>query len=486
MIQNKILTLCLFLSILLPINAQTPQPVRQLIQKPSMKGASFSLLVKELEIGKTVYAHNPDLQVSPASVLKTVATATALEILGSDYRFPTSLEYSGSIENGVLKGNLYIKGSGDPSLGSSHFGAEANSFMQDWTTAVRKAGIRKIEGAVLSDESLFDSEGSSAKWVREDMGNYYAPGCYGLSVFDNLYKLTFETGPVGSQPIIRKSDPEIPDIRFINYMKAAPVATDSGYIYGAPLAHERYLYGVLPANRDSYTIKGDIPDPTLFLAQYLNKQLEEEGIAVASAPSCYRIEAENGQWKDEPRKTLVTTYSPTLSEIVRICNHVSHNLFADAIVKTVGLQYKAGKNEVISSFDRGVKMIKQYWEKKGIDTFPLNIHDGSGLAPSDKVSAQFIADILTYMGTRSKEANAFNASLPQPGLDGSVRNFLKGSKLQGKSRLKSGGIARVRSYAGYITKDGKTYAVAVFSNNYTCSMAQMTKGLEQLLLQLFD
>lgn len=485
MIQNKILTLCLLISILLPINAQIPQPVKQLMQKPSMKGASFSLIVKELESGKTVYAHNPDLQVSPASVLKTVATATALELLGSDYRFPTSLEYNGTIENGILKGNLYIKGSGDPSLGSSHFGAEANHFMQDWLTAIRKAGIRKIEGAVLSDESIFDSEGSSAKWVREDMGNYYAPGCYGLSVFDNLYKLSFETGVAGSRPVIKDCEPEIPEIRFINYMKAAAVAADSGYIYGAPLVHERYLYGVLPAGRDRYTIKGDIPDPALFLAQYLDKQLKKEGIEITSAPSCYRIETEEGRWKEEPRKTIITTYSPALSEIVRVCNHVSHNLFADAMVKTVGLQYKPGKNDVISSFDRGVKIIKQYWEKKGIDTFPLNIHDGSGLAPSDKVSAQFIGDILTYMATQSKEAKTFNASLPRPGLDGSVRNFLKGSKLQGKSRLKSGGISRVRSYAGYIESDGKRYAVAVFSNNYSCNMAQMTKGLEQLLLQLF-
>lgn len=485
MTRNKIVTLCLFLSFLLPVNAQTPQPVKQLMQKPYMKGASLSLVVKELESGKTVYAHNPDLQVSPASVLKTVATATALDMLGSDYRFPTSLEYSGRIENGILKGNLYIKGSGDPSLGSSHFGQEANSFMADWIAAIRKAGIRKIEGAVLSDESIFDSEGASAKWVREDMGNYYAPGCYGLSVFDNLYKLSFETGAAGSRPTIKDCEPEIPDIRFINYMKAAPVAADSGYIYGAPLAHERYLYGVLPAGRDRYTIKGDIPDPALFLAQYLDKRLKEEGIETKHAPSCYRIETEEGRWKDAPRQTIVTTYSPALSEIVRVCNHVSHNLFADALVKTVGLQYRPAKHEAISSFDRGVKVIKQYWEKKGIDTFPLNIHDGSGLAPSDKVSAEFIGDILTYMATRSEEAKAFNASLPLAGQDGSVRNFLKGSKLQGKARLKSGGIARVRSYAGYITLDGKRYTVAVFSNNYSCSMGQMTKGLEQLLLQLF-
>ena len=486
MTHHKIITLSLLLCSFLSTAAQTPQAINRLTQASYMKGASFSLVVIDLENNKTIYSHNADLQVSPASVLKTVATATALEILGNDYRYPTSLEYSGKIENGVLKGNLYIKGSGDPSLGSSHFGTEANRFMQDWIAAIQKAGIRMIEGAVLSDESIFDSEGSSAKWVREDMGNYYAPGCYGLSIFDNLYKLSFETGAVGSRPVIKECDPEIPDIRFINYMKAAPVASDSGYIYGAPLIHERYLYGVLPANRDRYTIKGDIPDPALFLAQYLSKQLKQEGIDVKSTPSCHRIETEAGRWKNEIRQSIITTYSPPLSEIVRVTNHMSHNLFADALLKTIGLQYKPRQNEVISSFDRGVRMTKAFWDKKGIDTYSLWINDGSGLAPSDKISARLIGDILTYMATQSTESKAFIASLPQPGIEGSVRNFLKGTKLEGKSRLKSGGISRVRSYAGYITQGNKTYAIAVFSNNYSCSMAQMTKGLEQLLLQLFD
>jgi len=114
------------------------------------------------------------------------------------------------------------------------------------------------------------------------------------------------------------------------------------------------------------------------------------------------------------------------------------------------------------------------------------MNDGSGLAPADKVSAGFIADMLVYMATKSDASEAFIASLPEAGVEGSVRNLLKGTKLQGKARLKSGGITGVRSYAGYITKDGKTYAVAVFSNNYSCSMGEMTKALEKLLLQLFS
>lgn len=317
------------------------------------------------------------------------------------------------------------------------------------------------------------------------MGNYYAPGSYGISIFDNMYKLSLQTGAAGTRPVLKGTEPDIPFIRFKNYLKAAPVSSDSAYIIGAPLDDVRYLYGVLPANREAYVLKGDIPDPALYLACYLTDQLQQKGIRVDGSPSCYRIEVEENRWKKGERKEIVTTYSPTLREIASVCNHVSHNLYADALVKTVGLQYKPRRNEMISSFGRGVQVVKEYWEKKGLDVFPLRMNDGSGLAPADKVSAGFMGELLVYMATESAVSDAFIASLPQAGIEGSVRNFLKGSKLQGKARLKSGGITGVRSYAGYITKDGKTYAVAVFSNNYSCPMSRMTRALEKLLLQLF-
>ena len=485
MIRNKIVLLFLLLCLHLLAGAQTPAPVKCVLQAPYMRGASFSLVVKDVQEGKTVYSYDTDRLQSPASVLKTVATATALEILGEDYRYPTTLEYDGILENGTLEGNLYIKGSGDPSLGSSHFALGQNKFLSTWIAALQKAGIKHITGSVISDESIFDTEGVSIKWLREDMGNYYAPGSYGISIFDNMYKLSLQTGAAGTRPVLKGTEPDIPFIRFKNYLKAAPVSSDSAYIIGAPLDDVRYLYGVLPANREAYVLKGDIPDPALYLARYLTDQLQQKGIRVDGSPSCYRIEVEENRWKKGERKEIVTTYSPTLREIASICNHVSHNLYADALVKTVGLQYKPRRNEMISSFGRGVQVVKEYWEKKGLDVFPLRMNDGSGLAPADKVSAGFMGELLVYMATESAVSDAFIASLPQAGIEGSVRNFLKGSKLQGKARLKSGGITGVRSYAGYITKDGKTYAVAVFSNNYSCPMSRMTGALEKLLLQLF-
>lgn len=469
-----------------------PQPIQRFLQLPGMEGASFSLLVKALENGETIYSYDSRRELTPASVLKTVTTATALELLGPDYRFPTTLEYDGEITGGVLEGNLYIKGSGDPTLGSAHL-ATANhhgpspeyDFTTKWLATVREAGIREIRGAVVADESIFDTEGISGKTVHEDLGSYYGAGSYGLSVFDNLYRLYLETGAPGSRPVVRKTVPHLPDLRFHNYLQTKTSATDSSFILGAPFAADRYLYGTVPANRKSYTLKGDIPDPALFLATYFTGKLQANGLSVANAPGCYRIWKEEGKWSPKPRKTLITTYSPPLEEIVKITNHVSHNLYADALLKTLGLTYPAGQDETLSSFERGIRAVRAYWEEKGLDVSSLCMYDGSGLALADKLTTRFLAELFTYMARHSPKAVCFISSLPLAGEEGSVVNFLKGSDLQGKARLKSGSMSRVKGYAGYIEKGGKSYAVVLFVNHYSLEGRRMNKAIENLLLTLF-
>ena len=479
---NKILLLFCSVLISISILAQIPQPVRQLLRMPMMQGATFTLAVRDLDSDEWLYAFDEQIQVTPASVLKTVTTATALELLGSDYRYPTSLSYSGAIENGVLEGNLYITGSGDPSLGSSHL-KNPNQFMQDWLQAIKAAGIRKIQGAVIADARIFDHEGTSLKWVQEDLGSYYGAGSYGLSVFDNLYKLYFQTAGPGSVPRITGSEPDVSALNFYNNLSTTVRSSDSAYIIGFPLSGDRYLYGTLPANKSTYALKGDIPDPPLFLAQYLTKQLQNAGIPVTDEAGSLRNDALPAV-STAMQTPLITTYSPPLSELITICNGVSHNLYADALLKTIGLNYK--ENQSLSSFERGVRVMQDWWKSKGFNVSSFKVYDGSGLAPANKVTASFINDMLVYMATEAAERDIYIASLPEAGVSGSVRNFLKGSSLQGQAFLKSGGMSGVRSYAGYIRQDDKTYAVAVFATNYNAPMSQMTRQLEKLLLQLFQ
>lgn len=489
---QKIVFFILALFTFCTIQAQ-PQPVKQFLKADYMQGATFSLAVREVKSDEYLYQFESEKGVIPASVLKTVTTATALELLGEKYRYPTTIEYDGEIKEGVLQGNLYIKGSGDPTLGSEHFTPdrssftpEQNTFIPQWIAAVKKAGIHSIKGAVIADESIFDTEGISTKWVGEDLGSYYGAGSYGIAVFDNLYKLYLYTGAVGSKPVITGTMPDVSFLQFHNYLTTASVSTDSTYILGFPFSSERFLYGVTPANRERITIKGDIPDPALFLAGYFTHALQKEGIDIQEQASCIRIRRENGIWDLGKRKELITTYSPTLKEIVKVTNHVSHNLFADALFKTVGLGYQPAEQEVISSFGKGVKTADNYWKRKGINTSSLWIHDGSGLAPANRVSASFICDLLTYMATQSAASDLFLQSLPRAGIEGSVRNFLRGTPLQGKARLKSGGMSRVRCYAGYITWGEEQYAISLFVNNYSCETRTLVPALEKMLVSLFS
>lgn len=493
--MNKIYSILLLLTFSFTpvfwVVAQTPQPIKRFLSLPEVRGASFGLQVKDVVTGEVVVSYDEGRNLTPASVMKLLTTATALELLGTDFRFETKLEYDGKIENGVLHGNLYIRGGGDPSLGSSFFAKDRstyhpgqNTFMPQWIDALTKAGIHTINGQIIGDERIFDSEGVSRKWLYEDMGSYYGMGCYGISVFDNQYKLVLRTG--GIKPVIKHTVPEMTGLKFHNYLTASNVNTDSSFILGAPYVNERFLYGVVPSGRESYILKGDIPEPAQFLAEYVTAGLTAAGFEITENPTCFRRLAEGGEVADKQERTeICTTYSPELSEIAAVTNEVSHNLYADALLKTLGLRYQPKRNEVISSSDRGIKVVLEYWKGKGLDVSSLQLYDGSGLAVTDKLTAAFICDLLIYMSEKSEVGKAYIQGIPRAGIEGSVRNFLKGSRLQGKTRLKSGGMTSVKSYAGYIEKGGRTYVVAMMVNNYPGEGRPVTRGMEQLLLSLF-
>ncbi|MDR2388354.1 MAG: D-alanyl-D-alanine carboxypeptidase/D-alanyl-D-alanine-endopeptidase [Tannerellaceae bacterium] len=494
--KNKIPTILLLFRLAAQLlAAQPPQALAQFLDSPFMQGASCAFLAKEIHTGEILYAHEADRIMPPASVLKLLTTATALEVLGPKHRFATTLEYDGALTDRVLRGNLYIRGSGDPTLGSAHiapdrrrYTPDQNNFISPWVEALKAQGVREISGSVIADERIFDNEGVSMKWPWEDLGSYYGAGCYGLSVFDNTYELHLRSGRVGEQPEILFCLPEIPSLGFHNHLRSARIPTDSSYLVGAPLARERYLYGAVPANEHDLVLRGDIPDPPLFLAQYVDRRLQEEGIAVGGQPTSFRLLGllpKEPQASQKERKILATTYSPPLSEVVRITNQRSHNLYAEALLRTLGLKYKTKSNEVISSAEKGIRTIHAHWEKKGLDTSGLWMYDGCGLAPADKLTASFICNLLIYMATKSEHSDVFLSSLPRAGMEGTVSGILKATALQGKALLKSGSMSRVRTYAGFITKGNKQYAVALFTCNYPCTMQEITKEIEKLLLALF-
>ncbi len=480
----KILLIATLIFYHLSAFGQTSAKSTALLKQEGMEHASFSYIVEDISTGKVMTSFQPDLQVTPASVLKLITTATALELLGEDYRYPTTVLYDGYIENGILNGNLYIKGSGDPTLGSTHFEPNSKNFIDEWRNAILQLGIKTIKGSIIADESIFDTEGISMKWVREDLGSYYGAGSYGISFHDNLYSLYLNSSSIGTRPKIVQTDPVI-KLDFHNYLKTANVRTDSCYIVGMPFSTERYLYGVVPANRQKYRLKGDIPDPALFLAKYFQQILKNSGITIQKGASCYRILQERNLWKPGKQTKIITTYSPTLKQIVEKTNHVSHNLFADALLKTIGLRYSNGRKNILSSFGKGLEVLKDYWNKKGLDISSLTMVDGSGLAPANKVTANLLNDLLIYM-SKSKHASSFINSLPKAGIEGSVRNFMKETPLTGKVFLKSGSMSGVKCYAGYVKNQNKTFSIVVLTNNYTMNGRSLNKRLEKFIISLFN
>ena len=473
--------------------AQKHPAIDRFLEASYMKGASVSFMIKEVQNDTALFSYDADREIIPASVLKLVTTATALEVFGENFKYETAIAYDGEIMDSTLHGNIYIIGSGDPTLGSSEIGRDSDKPIREWVAAIKKAGIRTITGSVIADESIFDFEGVSMKWMREDLGSYYGQGSYGLNVFDNRYTLYLKTEAPDSKPVILKTEPVMPSLFFHNYLITSKTERDSSYIIGFPYVNERYLLGVVPPYRHELQLKGDIPEPALFLAQYLTIQLQKSAISVGDPPVNFRILSQKNGFKNSKRKILTVTSSPPLRELVKITNHASHNLYADVLLKTIGLKMRSGemvssfdKGEVISSFDKGVKVLKQYWGGKGLNTSSVWMYDGCGLATADKLTASFLCDLLSYMYTQSSVSKSFVESLPRAGVEGTVANTLINSRLQEITRLKSGSMSRVRSYAGYVTLDKKIYDVAILVNNFSCTQNQMKMDIERLLLALFN
>lgn len=439
--------------------------------------AAVDILVQEMESNRTVFEYKTTPLVMPASVLKLVTTAAALEILGPDYRYQTRLLYSGEVQAGVLKGDLIIKGSGDPTLGSRHFANNPDAFLQTWVRAIQQRGIERIEGRILVDASVFDSEGVSPFWLWEDIGNYYATGVYGANVFDNSFKLTLASGAPGTKPNIVKIEPEWPDWQIENRLKAASNDLDSAYLYGAPFQNDMRLFGTMPAHQSGFVIRGQLPNPPAMLAEALQKRLNQSGIRLSASPV---VEFETQTPKSSGRLQEISTFSsPKLIDIIRIIHQKSDNFYTECLLRTLAVENGTKQAKA----QDGLKRVADYWKNKGLSLDALRPYDACGLSPNNRVSASFIVEVLkkTYQG---KYAALFEQSLPLAGKEGTVANLLKNTPLEGALRLKSGSNQVVNAYAGYYLYQGKKYAVAILINHAGEGRLKIRKDIEQFLLTL--
>lgn len=442
------------------------------------KNSGISICVMNASNAKTEITYNNDLSLVPASVLKIVTTATALELLGPDYRFKTTLGYSGEIIDGILNGNIYIIGGGDPGLGSRHLNENPEEFLDKWIKVITNSGIRIINGNIIADAGYFGDEPVSPFWLWEDMGNYYAAGIWGLGVFDNSFTLNLKSGKPGTRPEIVSLNPKIPGILIDNRLVSADNSKDSAYFYGGPIQYERVLHGTIPANRDLFSIKGDIPDPPFYFAGLFKQKLKESGIKVNGKPMTAPFSESQG---NQYNTTLIhTEYSMPLRRIIRITNEKSDNMYAEYLLRHIA---KTVYQKPATAKD-GLNVVREFWKNHNIDVSSLQMFDGCGLSPMDRISSDFLVKVLYHMAKKSKYGDVFEESLPLAGIEGSVSGFLKDTPLAGKVRLKSGTMQGVTCYAGYYRKNDKFFVVSLMANHLYLPRNQVRKDFEDFLLSL--
>ncbi len=488
---------CLFLVLAPCAHAQAGDPVvdskgvrlelNRIKALPGMKNGQFGFAMYDVATGTLLEKERADESLLPASTMKTVTSAAAMDILGADYKFKTLLEYDGTIENGVLKGNVILKGGGDPSLGSDRYqwGTDRASLLTIWVKKLREKGVTRIEGDIIADASIFEDALTPSTWVWSDIGNYYGAGACGLSFNENSYDVLFVPGKsVGSKAAFVGTRPPMPDIKFVNEMKTGSASSgDNGFVYGAQYTFLRTLRGTVPMG-DTFVIKGSIPDPALFAAQSLRSALLADSIGVTGLATTHRILAAEGKSLSASRTTLYTHQSPPLKDIVYWLNKKSINLYAEHLVKMIG--YTMLKD---GSTEGGTKAIVEYWKGKGIPVDGLHMMDGSGLSRYNGITPNQLASILRSNASQPWFQDFFG-SLPIAGIascPGTLKNMCKGTAAEGNVWAKSGYISRVRTYAGYVeTQSGRRLCFAMMANNYTCTNAQAKDFLEGLMVKMAE
>jgi serine-type D-Ala-D-Ala carboxypeptidase/endopeptidase (penicillin-binding protein 4) len=454
----------------------------RMMSEASLKHASMSFFVYDLDSNTVLADHDGSKSLVPASTMKLVTTATALQQLGSYYVFKTHLEYDGEIDTAsrTLNGNIYIKGGGDPTLGSKYFAKANDAFKTEWLNAIRKLGIDSINGAVIADASWYTDDMVPSTWVWGDIANYFGAGPSGLTVYDNTYHLEFSSGPnSGDSTTIECVRPYVPDLIVENRVKSANIRNDQAYIFGAPFDHYKIAQGKIPKNKELFEVKGSIPDPAYQVAWELNWILRDSGIVVNNMPTTVRRLRQRGKISTKDRITFYTRKSPSLARIVYWTNLLSVNLYAEHLLRAVAKsRYKDGSNF------SGTVAITKYWNTKGVITSGMYVHDGSGLSRHNAISAKHLVDVLGAMN-KSKYFKSFKSSLPVAGKTGTMKSMCVGTSAHGNLRAKSGTMSRVKSYAGYVTsKSGRNLAFAIIVNNHTCSHKVLKKKIEQLMVAM--
>ncbi|WP_338526161.1 D-alanyl-D-alanine carboxypeptidase/D-alanyl-D-alanine-endopeptidase [Pseudomonas batumici] len=430
------------------------------LSSPALDGAMTSLVVREANTGKLVCEFNPQSRLIPASSLKLVTTAAAMEILGADYRFSTTLLSSGVQQGGVLTGDLYLRGTGDPSLRLEDYQALA--------AGLARKGITRIRGRLIFDDTAFDHERLGADWSSSDEQKFYSAQISALSVSPNadldVGSILVNVRSAGPRQQVRVSF--TPANHYMNVVNRAKTGR------GGPLVVSRghggnllRIDGALPKGAERIA-QVSVWEPTGLVADLFRTALTQQGIAVEGGSLL-------GVATPASAQPLVEHQSPVLAELMPPLLKLSNNNMAEILLKSMGR-----KTTGAGTAAAGVAAVNGFLQGHGVSPVELQQFDGSGLSRRNQVSARTLSDMLLAVRTRPWFQSWYEA-LPVAGnpermIGGTLRKRLRGTMAANNLHAKTGSMGGVSALAGYVTSlSGRPLVFAMVTNNYLVSGRQV-------------
>ena len=416
--------------------------INAVIQRKSVKKASFAVHIVDAQTGITAYSRNARQKMVPASNMKIITSAAALYYLGPEYSFRTKV--------GLLKDSIVVIGGGDPLLGDldtdQKHGRQVNWILKDINGALREKNVKTLKDVII-DRTFFDNNRVHSSWPVEQLNNPYACEVSGLNYNDNCVRIT---AAKKGERVILQVEPDTEYVKLINEVKA--IAKGGSSIGAYRNSTPNLLKIVGKCNKDA-GFEVAIENPGAFLGFLLAENLKKSGINVRGSL------VEKYLSEKHEIKTL-KMYSTPFADVLARCNKNSLNLAAEALVKTISAENTKGK--INGEWPHGFELIKRYLQKLGIEQKEFILDDGSGLSRKNRLTPNVLTTVLMYV-YKSKDRQFYMDSLAVGGRDGTIAKYFKEDKYIDKIHGKTGYIRGVRSFSGYCQTPKGDYIFSILT-----------------------
>jgi D-alanyl-D-alanine carboxypeptidase/D-alanyl-D-alanine-endopeptidase (penicillin-binding protein 4) len=448
--------------------------IDEAIDSSGLDSARWGVFVMSLKDGRVLYARDADKPFIPASNMKVYTTAVALDLLGADYRWRTSVYGASEADkNGTINGDLTLYGRGAPDLALSIKGSQSS--LSQLADELYRRGVRRVRGNVVGDESYFRGEPLGDGWLWNDVQWYFGAEASALSIGGNEVSLSLAPAGKAGEAANIKLEPETDFVRVVNDAVTAERGQPATIGINRGLSDNVFrVWGEFPLNSSGFRARLSVHQPALWAARMFREELRAHGITVEgeALTKDSRVTKESDRFDPQGAIELAYISSKTLGDIARLTNKESLNLEAELILRALGKERgatapasDASKMLTRGDDEAGLAVIRQWLEQKGISTAGFALHDGSGLSRLDLVTPEATARLLAAI-TKSSAANIFHDTLPVAGRDGTLRSRLRAEG--GRIYAKTGTLTYINSLSGYaVSGAGETMAFSVICNNET-------------------